>query len=56
MIMCLHVEPATEEVVFEAIAESQEQVELAQQEVRRTRPKAQLILVRTNSPKASPGA
>ena len=33
MIMCLRVEPATEEVVFEAIAEPQEQLELAQQEI-----------------------
>ena len=33
LIMCLHVEPATEEVVFEAIAEPQEQLELAQPEV-----------------------
>ena len=31
--MCLRVEPATEEVVFEAIAEPQEQLELAQPEV-----------------------
>ena len=33
LIMCLRVEPATEEVVFEAIAEPQEQLELAQPEV-----------------------
>ena len=31
--MCLRVEPATEEVMFEAIAEPQEQLELAQPEV-----------------------
>jgi len=32
-VICIHVEPATEEVVYEAIAEPQEQSEQAQQEV-----------------------
>ena len=54
--ICIHIESATEEVVYEVIAEPQEQTDQAPQEFRDDRPKAQWTLALSSSPQASPGA
>ena len=55
-LMCIHIESATEEVVYEVIAEPQEQTEQALRSFVTTRPKAQWTLTLSSSPQASPGA
>ena len=55
--ICIRVVAAAEEVVYEVVAEPQEpQGQAPQQEAARSWPKAQLTLVLSSSPKASPGA
>ena len=54
--ICIHIESATEEVVYEVIAEPQEQTDQANRSFVTTRPKAQWTLALSSSPQASPGA
>jgi len=53
-VICIHVEPATEEVVYEAIAEPQEQSEQAQQEVSENPAQGPVDLSVLQQPKGKP--
>ena len=55
-LMCIHIESATEEVVYEVIAEPQEQTDQAPQEFRDDPAQGPWTLALSSSPQASPGA